>query len=269
MEALAAKLASLSYEIFGIFLPGLVGAVFFLDFWWALGAVPPAISRGSLPEVSYALMRQVNVTAFDYGVILLFVYFLGHLLYWLSRNHGAEKTSAFRRVISCLLFRIPRPQESFHEPYKDLMDAAARKFYLPIDANTWRRFYPLAKVTLAQRLSRSLVSTYQNTYTLHRSITTAAALLFWSTFASVIFVLVFRSALIFGPSALTLKPRWPGLAFNLLGSLGVVWGFSDSFAYNWKMFGNTVITETFAILCGQVEVRNEVVGSKEQVGPGG
>lgn len=94
---------------------------------------------------------------------------------------------------------------------------------------------------MAQRLAYSLVTTYQNKYTFHRSVTTAGAVLFWLSSTAVVGALV--TLKMNGP-----QPSWALLLSLLGGAILLVWGFSGSYMYHWEMFGNTIITEAYSIL---------------------
>jgi hypothetical protein len=46
------------------------------------------------------------------------------------------------------------------------------------------------------------------------------------------------------------EPNWLLLG-TLLALAGVfVWGFSESYLYHWKMFGNSIVTESYCLLYG-------------------
>jgi hypothetical protein len=46
------------------------------------------------------------------------------------------------------------------------------------------------------------------------------------------------------------SPRWGILGVLILGGAILVWSFSASYIYHWKMFGNTIITEVYSSLHG-------------------
>ena len=48
--------------------------------------------------------------------------------------------------------------------------------------------------------------------------------------------------------ALHAEPRWIAISALMCGCVTLIWGFSASYAYNWEMFGNSIITETFSLL---------------------
>lgn len=253
MEALSAKLTNLSYEIFGILAPGLIGSLFLLSFWWSLGTIPSSVTRGGIPDLHYWEIRSFSYNLFDLLSVLAVSYFIGHLLFWLaSRRHCDEVSGHWRRILACLTLRIPKPSEKYSPHLHPMVDAILAHLGMPQDKKSWDQLYPVAKVMLSEQLSRSLVSTYQNKYTLHRSTAAAAALLFWVVAVATI-VLVLRYLLAFTVGVVPVgEPRWTGLLFNAVASIAIVWVFSDSFAYNWKMFGNTVVTETFALVSKRV-----------------
>jgi len=141
-----------------------------------------------------------------------------------------------------LLFRIPKPESNFSAKLQRLYDKVQVRFSIEGTPLEWREFYPLAKTFLLQNLTLSLVPTYQNKYTLHRSITTASTLLFW---------LCTLSLACAWKSNMTVPPLTYGmLAVFALGALFLVWGFSSSYIYHWEMFGNTIITESYSYIFG-------------------
>lgn len=242
MEALWGKITNLSYEIFGVFVPGAILLLFATLWWFALGDAPARFEH--MPVASVKLIQSIPDSFLLLAVSLAVVYFSGHLLVWISRKPWGPEKRMLMRVLRCLHFRIPRSAESFDEQLKPMMHACAARLGLPIDENTWRRFYPLAKIILAQKLSNSLVSIYQNKYTLHRSITAAATILFWLSAGSMV-----SGAFLCFPDIVF----WDGMVVLLMSSLVVIWGFSASADYYWKMFGNVVVTEMYAVLSGETK----------------
>lgn len=242
MEALWGKLTNLSYELFGVFVPGAILLLFVTLWWFALGKIPEQL--GGAPSASVKFIQSIPDSFLLAAATVAIIYFFGHLLVWISRKAWRPEKRIIMRVARCLHFRIPRSSETFDEQLRPMMHACASRLGLPIDDGTWRRFYPLAKIILAQRLSNSLVSIYQNKYTLHRSITASAAVLFW---LSAVCLLV--GALFCFPAAV----HWDGLVALLMSSLVLIWGFSASSDYYWKMFGNVIVTETYAVLSGETK----------------
>jgi hypothetical protein len=57
--------------------------------------------------------------------------------------------------------------------------------------------------------------------------------------------------------------NWLLLFVLLVLSVAIAWGFSGSYLYHWQMFGNTIITETYSLACGQDYVKPS---DKEPVG---
>jgi hypothetical protein len=108
---------------------------------------------------------------------------------------------------------------------------------------SWTQFYPVAKNYLARNSTSSLVSLYQNKYTLHRSIAVAAALTFW---LSVLAMLIGVATLHY----VGLAPRFAPLGVLAISCVALTWGFSASYAFNWTLFGNSIITETYSQLLG-------------------
>src|SRR5687767_3672586 len=95
MDQFFAKVTSLSYEILGIILPGVV-CLMLLVFWWAsLGPLAPLLTSGFFPQLTSANAAEVvESISVQTGIgiaapALLATYFLGHLLHWTARRPGA------------------------------------------------------------------------------------------------------------------------------------------------------------------------------------
>jgi len=142
-----------------------------------------------------------------------------------------------------LRFKVRKPVESFDPALTELFKKVIGKFSHDREL-AWREFYPLAKNFLVNTDRRSLVSTYQNKYTLHRSIAAAAAAIFWLTFFGMIAA---RLAYFFGTNS---YPNWLMLWFLLASSFASVWGFSATFMFYWTLWGDTIVTESYCALFG-------------------
>jgi len=246
MDQLLAKLTNLGYEVLGIFLPGAIFLLVLLFWWWAIGPLASPLLFGYFPVARLAeisdllgLLNEEVRIGLLFG-LLVAAYFSGHLLHWSSRS-GTKYSSepgAKVRVPECLNLQVPKLSYSFDPYLQPLFDEA--KSYLKMDsAATWLQYYPVAKAFLAQNLQTSLGPTFQNKYTLHRSITGAAALWFHLTWATCWFAITW---ILFGHPE---SPKWIPLVLALPVSTLIVWGFSDSYLYNWKLWGNTLITEVY------------------------
>lgn len=248
MDQLIAKLSSLSYEILGIILPGIIFLV--LLAFWAVGTgdLLPYFSDNFFPRIN---LRDASKNLENMGArtgigmtapTALAAYFSGHLLHWISRSGKADDalvSSAWKRTMLSLSLKIPRPKDSYDKNLQSIFENIKNKLDLP-DMN-WSQFYPIAKNHLQRNNTASLVSIYQNKYTLHRSITTAAATVFWLCIATMLIG-------VYAKFHLCIEPRWAPMTTLLIGCLIIVWGFSSSYAYHWKLFGNSIITETYSIL---------------------
>lgn len=192
MEQLISKLSSLSYEILGIILPGAITLILFILWLTGAGELLPIVSQGFFPRLT---LQHASETLESLGVrtgvgilgpTLLIAYFLGHLLHWISRSgvvNSAVVENAIERTWHAMTFRVAKPSNSYNIQLQPLLDNALPRFGLPTGAG-WRQFYPVAKSYLARSSTSSLVALYQNKYTLHRSITAGAALIFWLSLSS-------------------------------------------------------------------------------------
>lgn len=254
MDQLFSKLTSLSYELFGIFVPGFILSLFLVWWWWCVGDLSLIVSFGYLPVIGMRGVSQgfgLVPDEIKLGLVVYIVvvsYFLGHLINWVGRSGGAKEsvaTSKIRRAASnlgrCLIFSVPKPRESYYQNLDPLLSFSIGRLGLPSEASNWSAFYPVAKSWISQDLQHSLISTYQNKYTLHRSLTIASVIWFWLSATMIVFWLAFSCHFNAGP-------RLIPMVLSIVFSLMAAWGFSESYKYNWQMFGNTVITESFMLL---------------------
>jgi hypothetical protein len=252
MDEFLAKLTNLSYEFLGVIVPGIIAALF-LGMWWAaLGPIAslwsfefvPQLTSNNASGIFESLSLKTGIGVAVPGLAI--AYFLGHILLWIARSGEPDECateSTWRRVRTSLVFRIPKPPRSFDEDLQPLYDAVQAKFAVGGSALPWTQFYPVVKSYLSKNLTYSLVATYQNKYTLHRSITAAAAGLFWLSAAGA------------AGGGVTwyltgVAPRWGLLATLASLAFVLVLCFSSSYMYHWKMFGNTIITEAYSIIYG-------------------
>lgn len=253
MDQLLSKLTNLGYEAFGILIPGLILGLFVLFWWIGLGGLAPLATSGFLPEMTLIKAANVLEKTGDRSAIgaaavyLISTYFLGHILQRLSRSGKANEgqlRSWTKRTTQALRFNILRPENSFDPK----LNTAYEKIKIKLEPNNlgleWPQFYPIAKNFVARNSSSSLITTYQNKYTLQRSITMAAALLFWGCTAALITGAVVNYHL---PE---ISFRWGVLLILIFTSLLVAGAFSGGFAYNWTLLGNSVITEAYSLLYG-------------------
>jgi hypothetical protein len=281
MDQLISKLTSLSYEIFGIFVPGFVFILFFMWTWWACDTLTPTLTLGYLPPLHYANAHDgvLNVEL-RFGLVVFLAiasYFLGHLMFWLSRignavelDVGSKPTSwrkfvrGVHRIGCCLFWRIPKARVNYESALEPLLATGYRFLAFPDaelsqqPAEMWRKFYPVAKCRLQQDLKNSLVSTYQNKYTLHRSLCVVAIFWFWCS----LLIQIAAPSLSDPTHQIHVAPIW----ITIVTCIATVWGFSGSFQYNWRMFGDTILTETFVLSKMSVKPKKEGDGksSKEE-----
>lgn len=260
MDSLFAKLTNLGYEFFGILMPGFVASVF-LGLWvLALGSLVPVWTFDFVPELTIGMLKDlpdVSMHTTDIlGIALLIMawYFLGHFLKWISRSGGSsiDPESKWYKILGAFLrLHVPKPLLHYRESLSPHLIACARQleadgvaFKGENGTCDWNGFFPIAKTILNQNLKTSMIATYQNKYTLHRSISAAAKVLFWLTAASLLLALVtwWKSGENYLPNCLFLLTLTAGALFT-------VWGFAKSYLYNWTLFGDFIITETYTLLC--------------------
>jgi hypothetical protein len=249
MNELLAKLVDVTYELFGVLIPGLIASAFLLV--WLVEAQP--LLTG-VSGARYCLDLQHVVTwlntsekdgLLSFLALLVVWYLFGQVLLTVSRHptpDAQSQRSGGRRLFRALTFRIPRSPDNYNRALKPLYDAVAEKFNPPGLQLEWTQFYPVVKSYLAEHLSKSLVALYQNKYTLHRSITMAGVILFWLSALTCVGAGI---GCFYGLSA-----NWGLLIGTLVLSLAITWSFSASFMLHWQMFGNSVVTEAYSLLNG-------------------
>lgn len=250
MGELITKLAELGYELFSVIIPGIILSLFFLAWWYALGTMAPLWTSDILPELTIETFRTlVGSISSEGGIglaipIITMIYLIGHVLHWIARS-GPENQEAASKFISrtfyFLIFRVPKPTQSYHPNLEKLFDIVRSKFSPTGDKLDWRQFYPVAKSYLSQHLDSSMVANYQNKYTLHRAVAMAGVVLFWLSLAALIMAAATDSAEV----PLVSFSFLSGLLFS---ALVLVSAFGSSYVYHWSMFGNTIVTETYSYL---------------------
>ncbi|MEL3953495.1 hypothetical protein [Stenotrophomonas bentonitica] len=246
MDQLIAKITNLGYEVWGIFIPGLIFLLFMVFAWWCAGPVAGLATFGFLAPAEVksvtgfiALLNEEIKFGFLAGLAVA-AYFSGHLLHWVGRSPKgkAVELTWMARVGKCLTLSIPKSPLSY-DPFLEDQLAEGKAFLEMPSGAIWQQFYPVAKAFLAENLQSSLVSTYQNKYTLHRALAAAAVVWFWLTVA----IIIVSAVVSFAHNGYS--PKWFPLLLSPFFALAVIYGFSDSYQYNWKLFGNTLITETY------------------------
>ncbi len=173
-------------------------------------------------------------------------YLIGTFVKFLSRGASAGPSSRARKVLRLVGIERPSPTKSSHEALEPLL----KRCYSLMEAQTrlshleWRQYYPLAKAVVMQGGSHSLLPTYQNKYTLHRSLASLCAL----AFLAASLLLVVYVVLLFIPSDAGARLAWwwwsPTMLVTIWGHLA----FTHSYHYNWTLWGDTIITESLALL---------------------
>ena len=252
MDALIAKLTNLGYEFFGIFLPGMLAVLMWSLLWIAAGDVVPWMTLDAVPELSLseamdAIGQAIEWSAFMSVLLMIaLAYFVGHLLAWVGRRGTRhEQVGIWNHLAGTLRLRPPKQEHSYDLKLKPAWQWAGERLLGKELELSWSLFYPAAKTYLLQKRIPSLVTTYQNKYTLHRSLAVAAALTAWGTLLVAVSGLMAQAA----------EPHWFATGVLAVGSLFAVRRFSSSYLYNWKLWGDYLITETYVSL--RVEEAND------------
>ena len=251
MDALIGKLTNLGYEFFGILLPGTLAVLMWSLLWIAAADVVPWMTWGAVPELTLseamdAIGQAIEWSAFMSVLLMIaLAYFVGHLLTWVARGGKRhEHVRIWDHLAGTLLFRPPKQEPSYNLKLEPAWQWAGKRLLGKKLELSWSLFYPAAKTYLLQKGIPSLVTTYQNKYTLHRSLAVAAALTAWGALLVAILGLVLAQVI----DAQAAEPHWFATGVLAAGSLFAVCGFSSSYLYNWTLWGDYLITETYVSL---------------------
>jgi len=250
MDALIRKLTNLGYEFFGILLPGTLAVLMWSLLWIAADGVVPWATWGAVPELGWSTAKDTIGEAIAWSAfvsVLLMItlaYFVGHLLTWVARRGRRHEDVGFwDHLLGTLRLGPPKQEPSYDVKLEPAWRWAGKQLLGEDLALSWPLFYPAAKTYLLQNRIPSLVTIYQNKYTLHRSLAVAAALTAWGTL-----LVAGLGLLACVTGAQDTAPHWFGTGVLTVGSLLGVWGFSSSYLYNWTLWGNYLITETYVSL---------------------
>jgi hypothetical protein len=190
------------------------------------------------------LLAKLTELSYEFFGVIIFV---GHILLWVSRSRGkvgdVVVKHCWRRIYWTLKFGIPKPDDNYDKNLESLYISVLAKFSNGNTLQKWEQFFPVVRSFLTRKMTYSLVSTYQNKYTLHRSIAGAASAFFWMN----IFGLVIGLISYYGWHV---SPIWWLLGIQAIIALVFVLGFSGSYAFYWKLFGNAIITEAYSVIYG-------------------
>lgn len=227
MNEFITKLTSLSYEFFGILLPGFIAVLFTAGTWAGLGDLVPRLTMSGVPKLTMESAKEI-VTALTLGTgigvaipLAIVSYFAGHSLMWIARRGKGMDCGRVALIRHALLFAVPKPLDNFEPKLKGIFDKVRETFSSDGRPLEWREFYPIGKCFLSRNNSTSLVATYQTKYTLHRSLAIASAGWFWINIIALIVGFVGSCV-----TGLNFHPGW--LAVFTFSSLFLVWGFAES-----------------------------------------
>lgn len=246
MDTFIGKLTQLTYELFGVLLPGFLCAVFVGSMWLALGPLALKWSLGLLPELRLSEIVSIDASLSSStriaALVLLGVacYFLGQVLNGVSRQCTGGKSPL--PMTDILRFRLHRPTAQYRQELSRLFAVAAPQIVPGMASPPWDEFFRVARCLLVQNRRTSLAATYQSKYTLHRSIAIASAGACWVASLALV------GALVTWCFDRSLQVNWILLLAAPFGFLISARQFARSYADNWTLFGDTIVTETYALI---------------------
>ncbi|MEZ5978696.1 MAG: hypothetical protein R3F34_10800 [Planctomycetota bacterium] len=274
MDSLLARLTNFGYEFFGIVLPGaaLVLSLVLVHLFGSQLFEVAHLSIWFLPTRWSDLVRwEVEVLEsapiIVIGTLGLTAYCAGHFLKWLTG--GAEvaregRESAVDRLRNRFTkFAIGEGKPaSYSAQFAPLLPRVAE--FLRVDRvegtdgdrEFWKAVVPVGRALLERTGQPILVTTFQNKYTLHRSLTAVCVLQAWLSMALALFL---PGLAIVRAEADELGSAICG-GVVLLASLAIVShilasSFRSSYRYYWSRFGDYLVAELHvsAILASEVQ----------------
>ena len=223
----------------GIIIP-MVIASYFLGhiLFWIARKGKPVVGQPKRPWGWWGLREKLNG-------------FLGRPPEWVSRGwHGVRVFwQRLFRSLKPLSLRIPKPSQSYHENLAHLMNRVRSSLMdesLTRDTG-WYEFYPVAKSYILNNSKHSLIGTYQNKYTLHRSLSAASALWLWGNAICLLYIRFVLDTEDSIPDGYV-EPYIGLMLLWLFSSFLLMKIFESSFRYNWQLWGNTIVTESYALM---------------------
>ena len=273
MKEIVAKISEFSYDIVAFMLPGFAAflALFGSAVFTALVHATPEQVRQANEGLDWfghnVWAAAITIVSFSY----LFAIWVQHVASngaWKVRAHDfpfprrcrTKRLSSLRRRrkilkirhwfwISCrdaslrvfLLRKMDMRLQSYPRELKETLKATALKMgsslgYVVDDKKLWPQYYPVAR-TLARRDTHpSLVQSYQNKYTLARSMAYVVSVWFWMAVLTL-------ALTISEPSLLILS-----IAAGFLSAFVLIRALISQYQYHWTNWGGIVIAETALIL---------------------
>lgn len=184
MDKFVEKISGLSYEIFAILMPGIfaiVCSVALVSFYQLLAGLPQCLGE--------RLFRHEirNHQFFAIIVLVLATYLLGQTSTYLAKtsfeSKPSQSPSLSRRLYEhfCKLIWTPDTQQPPEDVYSHVdlnqVTEILRSYGFKIQEVKWRNIYGPASRFIFQLGTRSMIQTYQNKYTLHRTMAMQFSLL--------------------------------------------------------------------------------------------
>ncbi len=172
MDAFIAWARNVSYDIVGIFLPGL----FFLTGIFLF--IYPHFKLEDLELTkTYVALDNDFLSVIINIIFVFFIYLLGVLL------KAINEYSLFKRIYSCKWYGFSKEKILVSYPkylkpiYIIAKDKLFKKIKIKDQEDDWLIFYKLARSILLKNDRATNIITYQNRYEMHRSISTASFVL--------------------------------------------------------------------------------------------
>lgn len=257
MDALVTRITALSYDLFGIFFPGFLAIIISSALSVYALLLEDLVNVHILRLVYYGATKEflpLTLLALATGS-----YLIGWLLKYQTQKQIPVKsridilsqwlrldgtgTEVLRLVLFCGSKQPPANYKaSLAGAYQKAVERLRKKLHLTavaLPSTDWGVFYLFAKTYIANNHKFSLLTTYQNKYTFHRSVAAYFAVQFWITLALMLLVLFID---------LTSGKPWlihflSFLIFTLF-SLKFSYVYFRSFERFWKLWGDTVIIES-------------------------
>jgi hypothetical protein len=265
VEGFLSKLTDLTYDMVGVLMPGLALLLVGAFEWRFFTFFSTPCPEPTFVALATELLRELAATQANrwwLALLVIAAYFAGRVALFLARDGlplaatvlpwvpraleevmpgAAERLKKARTGNALLrtlarLFLLPTPK-TLLEAHAGALDGVRARAVAELGTkapapglDAWLPFYSVATRVIEQESTKSRLPVHQSKYTLDRSLGTVFALGFWTSLAMCVRL----------PAATALPPA---AAFLVL-----VHAFEQDHARHWRLWGDSVIAETYALV---------------------
>lgn len=217
------------------------------QWWWCLNpnrkrpaSLPSEVVEPTTSQVGGASSTGPSQTSPWYARLRQWL-----LRQWLLKKLGSA-AAATLSASRWLLIAPRQPKDNYPPSMQKLFEKVVQAYQARGEYSgdlKWTGFFPVARACVMQRGRKSLLMTFQNNYTLHRSLATLSTICAWAG----IVLLAYSSATLLLPLGVQAKGHGVGLLAVVLVALVAKQVFTVNYEYSWSKWGEHVIAEAYAL----------------------